>query len=320
MILLATLLATTQANAADVLVISTIDSYGLDVVAQLNSTGMFGVVDMWQGGGSTPSMPTLLNYDVVMLEFDGSYADPNALGNVLADYVDLGGGVVTSSFDHAFPGLTGRFAAGYHAILPGSPYNSTDDRLANLTLWGSPYRSGFFNDATAQAAPTAVGQAWYDDGGLLAASHRPSGAGIVVAVNDYNVSNDVGRTDFWDTGPGYAGAEVWAGAALYAAGEGLSTFATGTCGGPSVIETFGATPNGKVGYVSGRLGGLSAVPAGPCAGTMLPLNNLKLRKTRSADGAGQDTISLASYSSGVCGADFVVLDLTTCSYAVGKLP
>lgn len=84
----------------NVLVIST-GSYVSQVAAALQSTGILGVVDTVNANVSTPSLATLMNYDAVLYCPDNHPAlDAASLGNRLSDYVDLGGGVVTTAGAH----------------------------------------------------------------------------------------------------------------------------------------------------------------------------------------------------------------------------
>lgn len=57
------------------------------------------VVDLVDTSDGTPSAAELRAYDVVMSSGDSSYADAEAWGNSLADYVDAGGIVVQSAYD-----------------------------------------------------------------------------------------------------------------------------------------------------------------------------------------------------------------------------
>src|SRR5262249_52779257 len=57
-----------------------------------------GTVDFWNAKYSTPTLAQLQNYDCVYTYVDSVYADPVALGNHLADYVDAGGKVILGSF------------------------------------------------------------------------------------------------------------------------------------------------------------------------------------------------------------------------------
>jgi hypothetical protein len=67
---------------------------------------------------STPTLPELLPYSAVGVHSNYAYADPAALGNVLADYVDAGGGVVIcgSSFAAGWA-MGGRVMTGGYATI-----------------------------------------------------------------------------------------------------------------------------------------------------------------------------------------------------------
>ncbi len=74
---------------------------------------------------STPSLSTLLNYDAVLVWSSLlPFFDSVALGDVLADYVDVGGGVVlaTTVWFDPFIGLGGRIMADYSPFVrAGNP-------------------------------------------------------------------------------------------------------------------------------------------------------------------------------------------------------
>lgn len=315
-------LLTTDAHAVDVVVVATMANYGGDVVNELSSSAQFGVVDLWDGTASVPTLGDLANYQVVMLQYDSGYLDSNALGDVLADYVDLGGNVVAPSFDWAFPGLGGRFAVGgYHAFSPGNPYFQ-DDRPASGTPFAGVYMSGYFNEAFPTLAPTANLVASYDDGAPLVAEHVPSGAGRVVAVNDYNVSNMVGRSDFWDNN--YDGREFWANVVLFAAFSSPQPFfritASGACNQPTTITVDTATPNSRIIYVTGRPVNSAMIPSGPCAGTRIPVTRPTRHNRSFTDATGSSRFVIPSLPGAYCGDRIVAIDMTTCRVAATMLP
>lgn len=100
--------------------------YGADTQGQLAATGLFSSVDLWNAaasGSGTPTLAQLLPYDAVLVSPDYSevFADNVALGNILADYVDNGGGVVCCSLAiSTFSPPAGRWAPGYQVITPGA--------------------------------------------------------------------------------------------------------------------------------------------------------------------------------------------------------
>ncbi len=110
----------TSANALEILIVHTGDVSEIqgallgfpDVVA----------VDLFDASGSTPSLETLTPYDGVLMIANFPFADKVALGNVLADYVDQGGGVVQTLATFIDPwNIGGRFLdEGYSAFTLGS--------------------------------------------------------------------------------------------------------------------------------------------------------------------------------------------------------
>jgi hypothetical protein len=81
------------------------------------------VANLFDARGTTPTLGQLQVYDFVFTFSYSTYANPVAMGNVLADYLDSGGIVLASFYSfHAHPtlGIQGRwFSGGY------SPYNYT---------------------------------------------------------------------------------------------------------------------------------------------------------------------------------------------------
>jgi hypothetical protein len=59
--------------------------------ADLEATGLFSAVDTFDHAAGTPTLLQLQGYDAVFAYTNDSPKDPTALGNVLADYADLGG-------------------------------------------------------------------------------------------------------------------------------------------------------------------------------------------------------------------------------------
>ena len=92
----------------------------------LVADGRFSQVDIISttpfGGGGTPTLNTLLQYDAVLHWTNDSNADSVSLGNVLADYVDAGGGVVVAVFANTSLNpqryLQGRWIAEDYEVIP----------------------------------------------------------------------------------------------------------------------------------------------------------------------------------------------------------
>ncbi|HYC83936.1 MAG TPA: S8 family serine peptidase [Chryseosolibacter sp.] len=70
-----------------------------DVVDKLYSTGKFASVSYISVGSYTPTLSEVSAFDAVLIFTAFDYADKVTLGNVMADYVDNGGGVVSAIFE-----------------------------------------------------------------------------------------------------------------------------------------------------------------------------------------------------------------------------
>jgi subtilisin family serine protease len=156
------------------------------------------VVDAWaasSNGGSIPTLSVLKNYDVVVAWNNAPWADVTEIGNVLADYMDQGGAVVTmvdcwgagSWVSH------GRYfdSDGY------CPFRSLGDAVfQSRTLgWydaGHPIMDGvatlsiydFYNNVALTSGATEVAR--WDDGTPLVATNRRT-VSINVWPGDYQV-------------------------------------------------------------------------------------------------------------------------------------
>lgn len=89
------------------------------VQAGLTATGLFDTVDVLT---DNPSLGQLSAYAAVFTWSNIPYSDPIALGDVLADYVDAGNGVVASTYAFTSPWwMQGRMATdGYLPLETGS--------------------------------------------------------------------------------------------------------------------------------------------------------------------------------------------------------
>ena len=92
-----------------------VDTMGrAEVKRQLEALGGLTVVDSIDVGPTPPALSTLLPYSAVVIWADTSRgcSDPTGLGNVLAQYVDRGGGVVQILpyyLNYSYSGLSGDF-------------------------------------------------------------------------------------------------------------------------------------------------------------------------------------------------------------------
>jgi len=154
----------------------------------LLADGRFTGVDVIDVESSTPDLGDLLPYDIVMAWSNYVFADPNALGNVLADYVEAGGAVAFSQFCLTNNwAMGGRLMSEYSPLSPGSnyfqpvslgTYNPSHPIMAGVSALNE---GAYAVDAT--AIPDAEVVAWWDNGYPCVAYNgvMPS----VVALNMY---------------------------------------------------------------------------------------------------------------------------------------
>jgi len=191
-----------------------IDLYNGDVEAKLEATGFFDEVDTFRIDYETPTLALLRSYDCVLVYSDASippFHDATLLGDRLADYVDVGGGVVLAAFANASLPFLGRFAADadsdgvgdYWAILPdaqdqgdqlilGFLYDVLDPLMVNVVNFDggtSSFRS------TGSLHEHAVRVADWSNGTPLVVK-RNMGLARRVDLNFFPPSSAV-RSDFW---------------------------------------------------------------------------------------------------------------------------
>ncbi|MBL0927027.1 MAG: hypothetical protein IBJ11_05155 [Phycisphaerales bacterium] len=135
-----------------------------DVVAKLRSTGKIGIIDTFDAQTATPTLAALLTYDAALVYSNATFNNPGALGDVLADYTDRGGGVVlavgaTSGFLNGpyFP--TGRFQSGGYAIMtPAGLITNSAATLGAVAYLAHPIMAGVvtFSGGSFSARPAST--------------------------------------------------------------------------------------------------------------------------------------------------------------------
>jgi hypothetical protein len=243
-----------------------------DVKTKLEATGRLEQVDVFDARTGTPSLAQLLNYDAVMTWPDDFYQDPVALGNVLADYVDLGHGVVQTmfSFDPDMAGLRlgGRWESGGYQVFANGPADLGNlslvadlpqhpilDGVSNVVL-----SFGFFETGMQVASCAEVVAHWSSGDPLVAWCAGPqSQHGRVVALNMYPPSTDA-YPFAWDAST--QGALLMANTLVFAGTVPSSTNhpPTADAGADQTLEATG--PLGAAFTVTGH-------PADPDAGDAL---------------------------------------------------
>ena len=131
-----------------------------DSQAKLMATGMFGTVDIFDVGVAIPKLQELLAYDAVICWSKEAAVSGYTWGNMMADYVDRGGGVVvavwaccTTASDLS---LGGRWRNGYEVIDPNNGLLSgASETLGTILDPAHPVLSGVqaFDGGSASLRP-----------------------------------------------------------------------------------------------------------------------------------------------------------------------
>lgn len=200
-----------------------------DVQTKLIASGRFGSVDIIEVKASTPVLADLTPYDALLTWTNLSYNDAIALGDVFADYVDAGGGVVVATFATSTTTnnryLAGRWiTGGYEVIQTQSGNTASSSSLGTILQPGNPLMNGVTTlNANSAFRPTGTTLvqgsvvAEWADGKILVAEGTMAGR---VDLGLFPPSTDC-STAYWDATTD--GAVLIANALEVAAGGGLVT-------------------------------------------------------------------------------------------------
>ncbi len=199
-----------------------------DVTNKIIGAGLLPKVDLIpvsNSGNPVPTLAQLRAYQSVMVFSDYNFNDPVAMGNVLADYIDQGGGVALQTFvfaNGAGYGIQGRLSTGgylpFTTASVASPGNLTlvkDLPLHPLldavnSLNGGT--SSFHNNSISLAAGATLVAHWSNSQPLVGAKDIPPGRSA--GLNFFPPSSDV-RNDLWvsstDGARLMANALIWSG-------------------------------------------------------------------------------------------------------------
>jgi hypothetical protein len=116
----------------------------------LQATSLFAtvdIIDVTATGGGTPTLSQLLQYDALLCWTNTTPANNVTWGDVLADYVDAGGGVVVAVFANstttAGRNIAGRWQQGYEVVLDQSGNASgAGATLGTVHVPGHPSMAG----------------------------------------------------------------------------------------------------------------------------------------------------------------------------------
>ncbi len=214
--------------------LETPDSLVAGLVAMGDSVTLLNVMNY------TPSLNELQAYNAVGAMSNYAYADPTGFGNVLADYVDAGGGVVIGMFSFiAYPGwaMDGRIMTGAYATISvavGSGgtqlgwYNSAHPIMSGVTAVGDFFtvNSTFVGESVA---------AWEDGSAYVGVSSNQKVVGLNQYPGSYSPPQSSGD---WVL--------VWHNSFMYVAGSGSGVGEFDPFE-PALNVTLSATPNPVLG-------------------------------------------------------------------------
>jgi hypothetical protein len=180
------------------------DSNNPFVQTYLTGTGMFASSDLTyvDAKDSTPTLAELSSFDSVLVWNNDYYKNPTELGNVLADYVDAGGGVVLATFSF-YPVWVFPIAGRLMTDTTYSPYSvsSSDWSTASLGTYNSSHPlmsgissiTGYSRDVVDVNPGAEVVARWTDGTPFVATNHGGKVVGITVWPGDKTMTGDYPR-------------------------------------------------------------------------------------------------------------------------------
>ena len=148
-------------------------------------------VDLFDAGSATPTLAQLTPYEEVIVFSNTSFANPTALGNVLADYQDASGVVVAFNFVWfgAPFSLAGRWmTGGYTPFNDAAPRAFSDSTLGAFNaghslMQGITMLNGHFRNTVTLASGATLVASWADAVPMIAV--KTNAGHTSVAVNNY---------------------------------------------------------------------------------------------------------------------------------------
>jgi hypothetical protein len=160
--------------------------WNADVQAQLMAAGI-PTVDLFDGTTGIPTLAQLQAYDAVLLSTDFAPADPVALGDVLAEYADGGGGIVEMLFSPQGPwNVGGNFAANYSLWSATGVLSGTTRTLGTVNDPAHPIMQGV---ATFSGGSTSFHLGGSVQNGGVVIAEYDNGTPLVVAVEGIGPAN-----------------------------------------------------------------------------------------------------------------------------------
>jgi hypothetical protein len=216
-----------------------------DVVLKLSATQRFDAVGSFNAFTGIPDFQLLQQYDGVLVWSNYPFFDPYEYGNLLADYVDGGGGVVVAALatgqanGYTTTWLSGRWATGsYEVLIPDGDFQYGATTLGQVLEPAHPVMQGVqnFHGGTASArsinATLSTGSRiianWSDGSALVAVNYEMNTPRV--DLNFMPPSNDV-YSEMWRANTD--GAKLMANALARVAGAGAASLSSSsaTAGG-----------------------------------------------------------------------------------------
>ncbi|MBI1743175.1 hypothetical protein HYR54_08935 [Candidatus Acetothermia bacterium] len=222
-----------QSGKPLVAVLGSVDISQEDVKTFLDNTGKFLAVDMINIGRDTPPLRRLVKYDAVLVWSDNSLGNPGLLGDILADYIDQGGGVVVAPFGFDAKNgpvekraIEGRFLTDNYYVIPAESGFTYGQRrtLGQVLEKDHPIMKGIktvdggsrsYYAPTARVTEGSTVVARWDNGDVLLAVKTIQKGEKTLRRADVNLypASDRLVSYFWDTssdaGDLFANALLW---------------------------------------------------------------------------------------------------------------
>ncbi len=173
--------------AAHVLLLFSDNGDGDPLRTILSSYADIDVVNTFKAITLTPTLADLQPYDVVIVWNDYAFADPVALGNALADYLDAGGHVILSAFAwHSAGDLGGRLMSGSYSPFISAGWGTHSSQaslgrreIGHPILLGVASATDWYRNIVSLAPGADLVARWSDGEAFIATKGR------VVGINSY---------------------------------------------------------------------------------------------------------------------------------------
>jgi len=178
-----------------------------DVRDKLIATTKFSKVEFVNASSETPNLAYLQAYDIVFVWSNSSFLSNTEIGDVLADYIDGGGKVMSAVFATASVPISGRFSPDYEVLNPLNQTQGTQLTLGTVLLPDHPIMNkvstfdggtqSFKSTSTSIATGATIVAEWSDGTPLIVVKEGVGAAGVRrVDLNFWPVSSDAFGTNW----------------------------------------------------------------------------------------------------------------------------